>query len=427
MFKKRKLYFLVCLILFMSAVLPGTFTLAEDSVIVTADHLNIRKGPGLDYSVIAKAQKGKSYQISKVEEEWLEIYFDSNRTGWIHRDYTKSNEMAEETATTGVVKASTLNIRAEPSLNSKSIGKLSKGEVVTILTEKNEWLEISFNQKQGWIAGWYVEKKQGKLPPPTTETIKDGEVTINHNGTNIRSAPDLNAKVVERANAGDSYPIIGIHQDWYEIKRPDGKSGFVAGWIVSVSKGVRQVEKNGSHSTIKFKKIMIDPGHGGNDRGATGMKGTIEKDLTMKTGQAIYEKLKAKGVHAILTRSDDQYLSLSTRVSMAHYKDVDAFISLHYDSIDDHSVRGMTTYYYHDNQKELATTLHRSTIARTGLKNRDARFGDYHVIRENRANSVLLELGFISHPTEELLLNTDYFQEQVATGIVQGLENYFNQ
>lgn len=421
MFRKKKFILLICSILLVGMMFPNAVTVAKGSVVVTAENLNIREGPGLNYEVVAKAEHGKSYPIESEEGDWVQIGLPSGDKGWIHKDYAQKED--DEFNQGGKVTASTLHVRAEPSSNSKSIGKLAKGDTVTILSEKNEWLEISFQDGSGWIAGWYVEKKQTKA---ASSLPKEGFITMNHDGTSIRSGPDLNSVVVERANSEDTFPIIGIHEDWYEIQLPSGEKGFVAGWIVSVSQGVQQIEKAGSKTSLKYKKIMIDPGHGGNDSGATGIRGTLEKEITMRTGQAIYNKLRAKGVHAILTRKDDQYLSLSTRASMAHYHDVDAFISLHYDSIDDHSVRGMTTYYYHDNQKELASAVHRSTIARTGLKDRDIRFGDYHVIRENRHNSVLLELGFISNPTEELILNTEQFQEQVANGVVRGLEDYFN-
>lgn len=408
-------------------------TQKEGSII--ANSLNVRATPSLDSKVVGKLSKGSKVSIHSEKNGWMEIEFN-NQLAWISSEYvsitTKSETPIKESkqevsGISGTVTATSLQVRNKGSFDGKVIGSVSKGETYKLLEEENNWVKIELHSgKTGWVAGWYLDKSLPKESSSSNGTVKNSKVTIKHNGTNIRTSPDLNATVMERANSGTEYPIVNIHKDWYEIQLQNGKSGFVAGWIVSVSSGVPQVAKTGSASSLKNKKIMIDPGHGGSDNGATGAKGTIEKKLTMKTGQLVFSKLKDKGANVILTRNTDQHISLGSRVSMAHYQNVDAFISIHYDSIENHTVRGMTTYYYHSNQKGLASSVHKSTNTLTRLKDRGVRQGNYHVIRENRQNAVLLELGYISNPTEELLVNTNQYQEQVSNGIVQGLANYFH-
>lgn len=402
---------------------------------ITANSLNVRATPSKDSHVVGKLVKGAKVSILSEKNGWVEINFN-NQSAWISSDYVtfdRKNEPPVQEAKTnisgvmGTVTATSLQVRSKGSFDGKVIGSVSKGETYKMLEEANNWVKIELRSgKTGWVAGWYLEKALPEESKSTNGTVKNSKVMIKHNGTNIRISPDLNSKVLERASSGDEYSIVNIHKDWYEIQLQNGKSGYVAGWIVSVSSGVPQIEKVGSASSLKNKKIMIDPGHGGSDNGATGAKGTIEKKLTMKTGQLVFNKLKDKGANVILSRSNDQHISLSSRVSMSHYQNVDAFISIHYDSIDNHTVRGMTTYYYHSNQKELASSVHKSINSLTRLKDRGVRQGNYHVIRENKQNAILLELGYISNPTEELLVNTNQYQEQVANGIVQGLANYFH-
>ncbi len=74
----------------------------------------------------------------------------------------------------------------------------------------------------------------------------------------------------------------------------------------------------------------------------------------------------------------------------------------------------------------MANEIQKEVIKATGLKNREARFGDYFVVRENIRPSVLLELGFLSNQTEENIIKGDQFQQQSTNGIIRGLIQYFD-
>ena len=149
--------------------------------------------------------------------------------------------------------------------------------------------------------------------------------------------------------------------------------------------------------------------------------------MTLETAGYLFNKLKAAGADVTLTRQRDEYLSLSSRVDIASYRDADAFISIHYDSTKNNSVRGLTTYYYHPWQKELAVNIHSAVIGQTNMKDRGARFGDYYVIRENSQTAILIELGFLSNPSEELHVTSNQYQQSAATGIYEGLARYFKE
>jgi N-acetylmuramoyl-L-alanine amidase len=213
--------------------------------------------------------------------------------------------------------------------------------------------------------------------------------------------------------------------NWYEIKLKNGSKGYIAGWIVSVNGTSSPIEKTGAENYLRSKTIVIDPGHGGEDNGTTGANGTLEKNLTLRSAKLLYDKLSAAGANVYLTRGNDTYISLASRVSYAESLNADAFVSIHYDSNPDTSVRGSTGYYYHDYQKSLANEVYSSTINQTGLKNRGIRFGDFHVIRENTQKATLIELGYLSNPAEEMTLNSGSFQENAATGIYNGLARFF--
>lgn len=405
---------------------------------ITANSLNIRTAPSLDSDIIGKLQAGDKVKIISQNSEWTEISH-SGTQAWISSQYVQIEENISNTSQNkkvtkptpvsgkvGVVTATSLTVRDSSSLNGKAIASVSIGESYKIIDEVNNWAKIEYKKGAfGWVANWYLNQSGTDTTVSTEKISKDSTATILHDGSNIRRKANTESLVVQRADQGDTFEIISIQNDWYEIRLSNGETGFVAGWIVSVNGSAPQVEKTGSDKHIKNKKIVIDPGHGGRDNGTTGISGSIEKTLTLRTAQLLYEKLTASGANVILTRSNDTFIPLASRVYAAHYHNADAFISLHYDSINDQSIRGMTTYYYHPFQKNLASSVHASAVPMSKLKDRNYRYGDYYVLRENKRNAILMELGYLSNPTEEMLIASNQFQEAITTGISQGLAKYF--
>lgn len=409
---------------------------------ITTDTLNVRSEASLNSKIIGKLQRGETVNIISQKGEWTEISYLGAKA-WISSDYVQlekaqSNETNhEDTKTpnptapsdkTGTVTATSLVVRNTGSLNGKAISSVSKGQSFKIVEEVNNWAKIEYKKGNfGWVASWYLDKAGGKDTPVSEDKIKDSSITIIHDGSNIRKSANTQSEVIQRANAGETFKVISVQNDWYEIKLSSGGNGFIAGWIVAVDGSAPKVEKPGSDTYLQNKKIIIDPGHGGRDNGTTGASGTIEKTLTMQTAKLLYNKLKATGANVTLTRSNDTYIPLASRVYSAHYNNADAFISIHYDSATDRSVRGMTTYYYHSYQKNLADNVHNSVSSMTNVKDRGYRYGDYYVLRENKRSAILMELGYLSNPAEEMLISSAQYQEAVASGIATGLARYFKQ
>jgi N-acetylmuramoyl-L-alanine amidase len=395
---------------------------------MVTDTLNVRMDPSTTGTVVGKLSKGASITIYSKKNNWLEIKY-SGQKAWISADYVQMGTQEQPAISNsggaiGTVTASNLSVRSDNSLNSEIIGSVSKGQKFNILDEVNNWVKIEFQPgKIGWAAGWYFTKNKTN----TSQLADDSKVTILHDGTNIRKDPTVQSNVVSRAQEGESFPIKAIQNDWYEIKLPNGSSGFIAGWLVTTNGTGPGIEKQGAEEYLKFKTIVIDPGHGGIDNGATGVSGTLEKELTLRTARLLFDKLKAAGANVFLTRSNDSFLPLPSRVRLASIHQADAFISLHYDSNLDRSIRGMTAYYYHSYQQELAESIYHSTNAQTRLKSRGVRSGDYHVVRENQRKAVLMELGYLSNSAEEMTLTSGQFQENAATGIYNGLARYFKE
>ncbi|MEH7093842.1 SH3 domain-containing protein [Neobacillus vireti] len=397
---------------------------------VTADTINIRTEASASSPIIGKLTYGTNVTITSKQNSWLEISYSSLK-GWVKAEFieeqsgtAKDTPKNTSTGEYSTVTAESLSVRSDSSLNAAIIGSVAKGQQFAILEENNNWAKIEYESgSYGWVSGWYLEKTTASTP--AKQSLKDSKVTILHNGTNIRQEAKVQSNVVALANEGDTFTVKRIVNDWYEIKLKNGRTGFVAGWIASMNGSNTQIQKSGAESYLKNKTIVLDPGHGGGDNGTTGANGTLEKELTLRTARLLYDKLRAAGANVTLTRSSDSFITLPSRVNAATANDADAFISLHYDSSLDRSVRGMTGYYYYNDQEGLADSLYTSTVAQTKLEGRGVRFGDFHVIRENSQKAALIELGYLSDPQEEITLNSGVFQENAASGLYEGLARYF--
>lgn len=406
---------------------PSTFKKGMKLSIDT-NGLRVRTGPGTEFQVLDSLAKGEIATVLDISGNWLKIR-TKTLDGWVSNQYVKplaeNQTQQPKSVNTGTITATMLYVRNDGSLNGKVVGKVYKGDKFPIIQEVNNWAKIEYKSGSfGWVASWFLEKNTAATSS-TGQKSTDSNIEILHNGTNIRKKPNVQADVVKRANQGELFEVVRVENNWYEIRLHNGDTAYVAGWIVSIKGNGQQVEKPGAYTHLKNKTIIVDPGHGGRDNGTTGTRGTLEKALTIQTSLLLSNKLQAAGANVILTRTYDTYLSLNSRVRTSQYHGADAFISIHYDSINDRSVRGTTSFYYHSYQKKLATVLHSSIVQSTKLKNRGARFGDYHVLRENKQKAVLLELGYLSNPAEEALVSTAQYQERAAEGIYQGLARYF--
>ena len=172
--------------------------------------------------------------------------------------------------------------------------------------------------------------------------------------------------------------------------------------------------------------VVIDPGHGGYDRG--GMPGQIlpEKPFTLDTGRRLARILKADGIKVVLTRTDDYYVPLGARTSIANaYAGYNAvFVSIHFNSGRRVSAYGIETYYNNSRAYRLAALIHPRVIQALGSIDRRIRHRGYFVLRRNRLPAVLVECGFLTNPAEAARIVTPGARENLAKAIAAAIEQY---
>lgn len=170
-------------------------------------------------------------------------------------------------------------------------------------------------------------------------------------------------------------------------------------------------------------RIVIDPGHGGADSGAVGPGGTREKDVNLAVAKLLAGYLQpVAGIK--LTRDSDRRLGgsesddLAERVRIAETWRADYFISLHCNAASP-AARGVETYAYKPGGKgeQLARAVQAGLVKATGCPDRGVKFAGYYVLRKTSMPAILVEMGFISNPGEEKLLDDPAFQDRLARAI----------
>ncbi|MFR1708179.1 MAG: cell wall-binding repeat-containing protein [Clostridium sp.] len=188
----------------------------------------------------------------------------------------------------------------------------------------------------------------------------------------------------------------------------------------------RSVDAGYTRANTGNYRVFIDAGHGGTDPGATG-NGLQEKDLTLSIALKVQRLLAAQGIEVVMSRTTDKFLELREISSMANSSGSDVFASIHINAATP-AAYGIETYYYPNRaiSKPVADSVQKEVIKTTGAYNRGVKTNDYHVVRETKMPSTLVECGFISNYNEAMKMKTNSYQELLANGIVNGITNYLN-
>lgn len=173
--------------------------------------------------------------------------------------------------------------------------------------------------------------------------------------------------------------------------------------------------------------VIIDPGHGGVDSGAIGANGVEEKDITLKIAQLVLRKsYQDPRLKVILTRYTDRYVAPYDRTEFANKRRADIFVSVHADSFGDPSIRGATTYVARKAQRQsntLAKVVQNNLAVETRATNRGTKRASLFT-REAKMPTILVEVGFLSNPTEAEKLVTPSYQHKVASALLHGIRQY---
>lgn len=222
---------------------------------------------------------------------------------------------------------------------------------------------------------------------------------------------------------------------------------------------------------LSRKVIVIDPGHGGKDAGAVGHKGYREKVVVLQLSKKLRDILVKRGYTVYMTRNRDNFVELRQRTHFANKKKADLFLSIHANSVPKKNwkkAQGIETYFLSTNNSarakrvaaienvdigrmdkggmndalhlmnrekifasnKLAIDTQQNMLASLREKYADVRgngvrSGPFWVLVGAQMPAVLIELGFISHPTEAVNMVNHRYQQVQAIGIANGVDRYF--
>ena len=164
----------------------------------------------------------------------------------------------------------------------------------------------------------------------------------------------------------------------------------------------------GNGSTSNIRKVFIDPGHGGTDPGASG-NGLYEKEVVLSISKKVRNILISKGFEVELSRSTDQYVSLSDRAAQANAWDADLFVSIHCNSATSSSANGTECYTYptaNTSTKSLSKNMASALASKLALTNRGHKEANFAVLRLSNMPSILIETAFINNANDANKLKT---------------------
>jgi N-acetylmuramoyl-L-alanine amidase len=179
------------------------------------------------------------------------------------------------------------------------------------------------------------------------------------------------------------------------------------------------------------RRIVIDPGHGGTDTGNT-VGETTEADLVLDLASRIEGRLAAAGATVYLTRGRDQHPSPAERTAFANDARADLFLSLHTDAHSSEHARGVASYYYGTGSgasstvgEQFANLVRREVVARTGMLDLGSHAKTWDLLRMSRMPAVRLDVGYLSHPVDRLLLLDARLRSTVASAVLAAVQRLF--
>ncbi|GAW90873.1 N-acetylmuramoyl-L-alanine amidase CwlD [Calderihabitans maritimus] len=190
---------------------------------------------------------------------------------------------------------------------------------------------------------------------------------------------------------------------------------------------------------VANKVIVVDPGHGGVDGGAVGPGGTLEKDINLAIAKKLSLILSQAGAAVVMTRETDTDLStpgkslrerkredLNNRINLAQKRNADLYICIQANSFGRIWTGAQTFYYYKSTEgKKLARAIQSELRRILRNTNRRAQGLDTYILRNLDIPTVVVEVGFISNPQEEKLLNDPTYQSKLSWAIYAGIVKYY--
>jgi len=323
--------------------------------------------------------------------------------------------------------------------------KLNSNGVLELRTKSNTNLKAYF-QKANQIYGdrFWIDFP-GELKNPRkikgNGSIKEIRLGKPNNGK-TRLVIEFNEKTYLNPL---TWRMVGLDENRWRIKLFTPKYSFKKIGEGIVEKKTRDIKANQNLSYLRKSdhnflqlpnvkqnnfSVVIDPGHGGSDPGAIGIKGIKETDVVLEVSKIVKKLLSDKGVKVLLTRKNEIDLDLPLRVSFANNTDADIFVSIHANASRGkrRDINGLETFYYRGGRGRLLAKKIQKQILRVspGSPDRGVKQGRFYVIKNTSMPAVLVEIGFLTGRLDARRLEKAAHRKRLAYAIAKGILEYLS-
>lgn len=447
---------------------------------VNATDVNFRAGPGTNYPVISMVQKGDVIRVLEVRDRWIRGISPKGVVGWV-ASWLTTGAPSSTTPGFSVALDASSSIRTLTVQGPFQNCQLVRQEDNTLIISTSEFFKAAgrldinaYEFESVKVEGSDVTIKFSETPSYVVQEQSPGKVVLGF-------APTVTAVDVKRQDDGELLTVHTLGYTWPTVTRNGnsvtmflpgasytGQASRVRGELVRqvdigtatdgvslsldtslsgaylLKKNANAIEAFFPNPGLKGKVIVVDPGHGGNDPGASGPTGYQERTVNWKIAVKLRDLLESAGATVILTRLGefedatppedwkpdiDEYSGdLAKRVAWS--QKAHAFVSIHNDWHSNPQTAGTTSYICSSTlnsseSRRLGALIQKHLTASLGTQDRGVRDANFFVNREAHCPSVLVEVMYLSNPREENLLKQDYVQELAAKGIFKALEEYF--
>lgn len=437
--------------------------------------IGIYKNNTYDSNIVDVLDSNSMVSIVGENDIWYKIKTNKDYFGWIEKNYINTPPERYIINNCG----SKVNLRLSPTTSSKIVGQVLPNEELKYIETFHSWYIVEFKGQQVYMASWL-----GEISSNGNDNIYLVDDTVN-----IRNKPTIQGSVIYQGNRYDSFEYYGELNGWIKIKLPSGDFGYVAGWLTSYNNnfyidGIKKYKKTSDNLRLRVgpsledkiitvikentrvrvletigdwdkvitssgqigysfnkylfeykplmgKTILLNPGHGGRDPGASGYN-KLEKDINLEVSLSLEKLLITLGANVIMTRTSDTYMSRNDRANMSNKLSPDIMFSIHHNALNNNDYFGTSTYYDTKNNasgnlsKILARSIYNNVVQINNIYKDGVYDRNFEVLRKTNIPAALIEIGFMSNKWESQNMHLESFQNEVINKIALGIVDYFN-
>ncbi|MDJ0508235.1 MAG: N-acetylmuramoyl-L-alanine amidase [Crocosphaera sp.] len=358
-------------------------------------------------------------------------------------------KVVEITANAGVA-------RTGPSTNYSRLTPLPKGTIASVIGQEGEWLHLDYG-------AWIKENETKRLPNLSSAKALIRSVKLEKNTEETKAIFPLTLPVPVTVHQDNNKFTLTLHNttaqtdtirleyepliksfSWQQIS-PDKIEYYFE--LTSEQQWGYDLKYEGTNLILTLRhppeissqsnqplqgvKILLDPGHGGDELGARGPNGYPEKSVNLVISKLLKQELLQRGATVYMTRESDKDVSLRDRMKMIDTIKPAIALSIHYNALPDNgdaiNTAGIGMFWYHPQAEQLSKFLHDYLVQKANRPSYGVFWNNLALTRPHTSPSVLLELGFMINPTEFEWISDGQQQRRLTKILAEGITQWFTQ